>query len=305
MYVPADVDPSIVEQRIVEAGAVLPHQGFVTGWAALRWHGGYWFSGLTSSLSPRPVWLNAHIDDIREQSGFRVTSEELRHDWVTQRDGLRVVTPPCATLVEVRYAKSLKDAVRAIDMAAYSDLVSLAEVSRMVASQNRFTGIPLARAALPFADENSWSPPEVDMRLAWTLDAGLPRPLTNRPIFDHRGNLIGVPDLFDPVAGLVGEYEGALHLAGAQRAKDLDRESLFRSHRLEYVTMLAPDLRDSSNFVRRLRAAYGRSRFEPETTRTWTLRQPPWWTPRETVEQRRALSALDRERLLKYRLRVA
>ena len=34
-----DVDSDSVEQRIVEAAAVLPSYGGVTGWAALRWAG--------------------------------------------------------------------------------------------------------------------------------------------------------------------------------------------------------------------------------------------------------------------------
>jgi len=303
--VPSWADHPNVDQRIVQAGACLPHHGFVTGWASLRWQGGFWFDGLTSALAPRDVWLNAHIDDIRPQPGFRVTSEELRHAWLTQVDGLRVVTPACAVLAEMRHARNLRDAVRAIDMAAYSDLVSIDEAATMASSQNRFTGIPQAREALLLADENSWSPREVDMRLTWTLDAGMRRPLCNAPLFDRAGRLIGTPDLFDPVAGLVGEYDGALHLAGAQRARDLERESVFRSHRLEYVTMLGADLGNPSAFVRRLRAAYERAHFEPEDRRSWTLEPPAWWVPRESVAQRRALPPRQRDGLLRYRLRVA
>ena len=44
LYVPADVERT-VEQRIVEAAALLHGWGGVTGWAALRWLGGYWFDG--------------------------------------------------------------------------------------------------------------------------------------------------------------------------------------------------------------------------------------------------------------------
>ena len=39
-----------------------------------------------------------------------------------------------------------------------------------------------------------------------------PRPLCNVPVFDRFGQHIGTPDLLDPVAGVVGEYDGALHL---------------------------------------------------------------------------------------------
>ena len=44
-YVPSHVDGGLVEQRIVEAGVLIVRFGGVTGWASLRWQGGYWFHG--------------------------------------------------------------------------------------------------------------------------------------------------------------------------------------------------------------------------------------------------------------------
>ena len=55
------------------------------------------------------------------------------------------------------------------------------------------------------------------MRLVWELDAGHPRPLCNVPLFDRHGRHLATPDLVDPGAGVVGEYDGAVHLTGAQR----------------------------------------------------------------------------------------
>ena len=49
------------------------------------------------------------------------------------------------------------------------------------------------------------------MRLVWVLIAELCPPLCNAPLFDLGGQLLGIPDLFDPEAGLVGEYDGAHH----------------------------------------------------------------------------------------------
>src|SRR4051794_12451203 len=57
LYVPFEVDGSVPEQRIVEAAAVLPAYGGVTGWAALRWMGAQWMSGLHADGRPRPVVL--------------------------------------------------------------------------------------------------------------------------------------------------------------------------------------------------------------------------------------------------------
>jgi hypothetical protein len=139
------------------------------------------------------------------------------------------------------------------------------------------------------------------MRFHWELDAGLPRPRCNVPVFGLDGKRLATPDLIDPVAGVVGEYDGAVHLEGAQRSKDLDREHLFRSHGLEYVTMLAGDAPDPTRFIQRLQAAYDRAADIPESRRRWTIEAPEWWRDTTTVAARRALDDYWRGRLLGYR----
>ena len=68
----------MAEQRIVEAAAVLPAYGGVTGWAALRWMGAQWMSGLSSDGQTRPVVLVTAGDDIRPQAGIDVSAERLK-----------------------------------------------------------------------------------------------------------------------------------------------------------------------------------------------------------------------------------
>lgn len=138
------------------------------------------------------------------------------------------------------------------------------------------------------------------MRGVWTRVAGLPRPLCNTPVFTLDGRHLGTPDLIDPTSGLVGEYNGALHLAGRQAAKDLEREADFRDVGLEPVTMLAANWIDVSDFTQRLLQAHGRA-LARSGPRLWTLEPPPWWTPTVTVAQRRALDGWQRERWLRHR----
>src|SRR5215203_931560 len=65
LYVPAAVDDSLVEQRIVEQGARLT-RGVVTGWAALRLLGGGYFDGLARDGRTRlPVPVAANGDRLR------------------------------------------------------------------------------------------------------------------------------------------------------------------------------------------------------------------------------------------------
>jgi hypothetical protein len=119
-------------------------------------------------------------------------------------------------------------------------------------------------------------------------------------VFTLDGRHIGTPDLFDPISGLAGDYDGALHLAGEQRARDVRRESDFRDVGLEYVTMVAADGRNSAHFTGRLLNAHARA-VARTATRRWTVEPPEWWTPTVTVEQRRSLDDWQRERWLRHR----
>ena len=139
------------------------------------------------------------------------------------------------------------------------------------------------------------------MCLHWELDAGFPRPLCNHPIFDRAGRHLGTPDLLDVEAGVVGEYDGALHLEGRRRAADLGREDVFRRAGLEYFTMVAADKADPDRIVQRMRDARARARWEAESVRRWTAEPPPWWVPTVTVAQRRALTDAQRARFLRRR----
>jgi hypothetical protein len=127
--VPADVDRSVPEQRIVEAAAVLPSYGGVTGWAALRWMGARWFDGLAGDGSTmRPVCLVTAGDDIRPQAGIQVSAERLAPRELVVVDGIRVTIPVRSVCFEMRYAATVRAAVVAADMAMQADLVSPAEL---------------------------------------------------------------------------------------------------------------------------------------------------------------------------------
>lgn len=281
---------------------VLPFGGAVTGWAALRWCGSHWFDGRApDGRTQLPVTLLTGDHNIRPQPGF-VVSEERRplHELMVV-DGVVVTTHARSVSNEMRYAVNERAAVVAFDMAAYADLVSVEEMAAYLATISGWTGVPQARAALPWCEENSWSPRESAMRQLWERDAGLPRPLCNRPIFDRRGNLVGTPDLLDLESGLVGEYDGEVHLVNERRVIDREREAKFRRLGLECVTMVRGDSAHRDRVVELILEARARARWEPVSERLWTIEAPSWWTPTYTVAQRRALSASQRERLLRNR----
>ena len=302
-YVPSHVSNDKVEQRIVEASVVVPEGLGITGWAGLRWLGGRWFDGTTSAGDRRPVTIAIGTHDIKPQPayGIAVTGEGLWRRMVIDVDRLSITRPEWSVSFEMRYADDWRQAVVVLSMAAYNDLVSVEEQAEFLSHQNGWTGVPQARKALPFADENCWSPVEVLMKLVWQIDAELPRPLCNHPVFDLRGRHLGTPDVIDPETGLMGEYDGPGHLVPGQKARDIRRADLLRAHDLESVVMVAEDFQDLDAYLHRLRVAHRRAARHPIEQRTWTLEPPSWWTPTVTVAQRRALTAEQRERFLKYR----
>ncbi|MCP3422782.1 hypothetical protein [Nocardioides pinisoli] len=297
-YVPSDVERS-PEQRIVEAAVVLRDDEAVTGWASLRWMGAAWFDGTTGPTALRDVPLLARRDRAAPR-GAVVSQEFLHPDEITSVDGVPVTHAVRSVLREMRLARTLGDAVVALDMACYADLVSLAEVATRIRELGPVTGVQQARDALALGDENSWSPQETMMRGVWTRMTDLERPLANRPVFSLDGHHVGTPDLVAPVLGLVAQYNGSDHLSLAGAAADTKKDAAYRDLGLETVTMLATDRSDLDDFVARLNAAARRA-AAGNGRRLWTLQEPAWWTPTHTVALRRGLQDHDRTRLLRYR----
>jgi hypothetical protein len=151
------------------------------------------------------------------------------------------------------------------------------------ASIGRRRGIGRVRRALELADEESRSPTETWMRLIWMLDAGLPRPLCNRAVYDLGGRLLGVPDLLDPVAGVVGEYDGDEHRFAVRRARDAEKDDLYRRAGLEPFRVVAPDLIEVGKVVDRMRATHDRA-TRASHPRLWTLEPPAGVAPRQSLD---------------------
>lgn len=276
LYLPGHVDPGVVEQRILAQSARLPADGGVTAWAALRWRGAAYFDGTDALRRRVPVPL------IIAGRGSRSPDPETRYSWEQFPPWEREVVAgvPCASVGralydETRWSSSDRRATVAVDMTVAAGLTTIEEFRAYVESRPAWTGVYRARFAADHARARSRSPRESLMRLVWTLDAGLPEPLCNEPVFSADGQLLGYPDLFDPVAGLVGEYDGADHLREDRRSSDRTREEQFRDHGLEYVSVVRGELGRVRMVTERIRAAYRRALFMPPERRRWTLEQPP------------------------------
>ena len=282
-HVPAHVDPGPAEQRICEAVPLLPAGGSVTGWANLRLaHAGFMDGWRARELVPVALIVGPHAGRRRRPG---VDFREDRLDVVVVRHGI-----PCAPvrrgLFDEMRSADLREAVVAMDMAAAAEVVSVRMLREYVAERVGWAGVPLVRAALELADEASRSPQETRLRLVWVLDAGLPPPLVNPPVFDLDGRLLGYPDLLDVEAGVVVEYDGDDHRPARRHSSDVDREAVFRRHRLEVTRVTGPDLASTSRVVDRLLGARALARFEAPSQRLWTLTPPPWWRSEPGVDER-------------------
>lgn len=278
-YVPASTTQQSIHQHILEQGARICSHGAVTGWASLRFSGGRYFDGLVHApagvFAPVPIVTGGAL--LRPDERVSICREQLAMDERELLDGIWVTAPARALFDEVRRHRSLRRAVADIEVAVAAGLLTFGDFYSYVSKRNPWTGIGLAREAVALAGLGCWSRPEVAMALTWILDADLPRPRCNVPVFDLSGNLIAIVDLLDPEAGCVGEYQGGDHKDGERHRRDVAREQALRDAGLECFEVVCGDLSDTDLVVKRMRAARGRALFRSPEDRLWTLEQPAWW----------------------------
>lgn len=283
---PATVDDDVPEQRILEQSIRLPEGGAVTGWASLRLHGGGFFDGLAPDGRTRlPVPLAVgRRGAIREDSRVKVSREPLHPDDVVTVQGIPCTVVSRAVFDEMRRADGVVEAVVAIDMAVAALLVSVRRVRAYAAPRRRWRRSTLVEKALDLASERSRSPNESRTRLIWEVDAGLPRPLVNQHVWDLRGNLLGIADLLDVEAGLVGEFDGADHRAALMHTNDIGRQERFERHLIEVVRVTGLDVLHPGRVVDRILFHRSRARWLPPRQRRWTIEPPRGWEVEQSID---------------------
>ncbi|GAB3762400.1 hypothetical protein GCM10027600_06210 [Nocardioides ginsengisegetis] len=296
LYVPAGVDSTVPEQRAIEQSARLGPSGAVTGWASLRLQGAAYFDGYgLDGRTPRPLLLASPDRQLRPSEAVRALREPVPPTERILAHGVWVTSPERALLDEM-CGLDLWEGVVAADMAMAAALTSLARMRRYVASRPRRRNRQLVLDMLALADEHSASARETLTRLVWVIVAGLSPPLCNQPVFSLHGELLGVPDLFDPESGTVVDFDGSDHRSTVARHHDVGREELMRVHGLEYVTVLEPDLRDrarlGARFVDARERGLGRVCRDDAS---WTLMPPPGWPMPISLDDRLDVADLSAE----------
>lgn len=293
-YVPAAVDAGVPEQRVLEASLLLGPGGAVTGWAALRLAGAAYYDGRAGDDDRRVPLVAGPGQARRPRPGVRWAEDrvEVKETWL--RHGVRATRPLRALFDDMRSAHDVRLAAVSMDMAAAAELVSVRRMRDHVRLRAGWNGVGLVRRALDLSDDDSRSPGESRLRLTWTLDTEHPRPLANREVFDERGRLLCVADLLDPVAGVVGEYDGAEHARPGRRSRDAARDSAFRDHGLEVFRVTGYDEHRSDVVRDRTASAYDRARHG-RLPRRWTLDPPPGRPRTPTLDEELDLRDVLRE----------
>lgn len=272
--------PDRPEQRIVEAAARLGGIGAVTGWAALRMCGAAYFDGVDG---PRriPVPL---VSPRQLRSTQASVASRARVGPVMSVHGVPCVDVHAALVHEMLRLDDLRAAVVALDMTIAAELTTLRRFREYaVGLRGRARAIALRAADL--GDERAESPREVELRLVWMLDAGLPRPVCNPLLYGLDGGVLGRPDLLDVEAGVVGEYNGAEHRRRDRYRRDVSRQERFAAAGLECFAVVAGD--SVAVQVERMRAARQRA-LERGRERRWTIDPPvgAWIPDVAPLEQR-------------------
>ncbi|MEP6527718.1 MAG: hypothetical protein ABJA86_11205 [Nocardioidaceae bacterium] len=270
-YVRAYATQDHPDQRIVEAAAVLPRVGAVGGWAAARALGATVLEGRGIwGGREEPVLLCLGPGQIRERPGTRISRSPLPEHDVCMVAGIRVTSPLRTTFDGMRLASRLEDAVAFGDVMLHRRLVDLPELAAYVSDHAGWKGIALARRALTLLDLGSRNPWESRFRVLWVVDAGMPRPRCNAPIHDEFGDLLGIVDLLDEAAGVVGEFDGGGHRDIGTHTYDNLREETLEDHGLVVVRATSLDFGHRARTAGRIRRAYARAARGYHAQRRWT-----------------------------------
>ena len=255
----------------MEAAALLPSGGALGGWAAARLLGAKTLDGRGLwGGREEPVLLCLGSGQICERPGTSMSRSRLAEHDVSLVADIPVTSPLRTTFDGLRLAPRLEDAVAFGDLMLHRRLVDLGQLVAYVSRHSGWKGVALARRALTMLDAGSRNPWESRFRVLWMVDAGMPRPRCNAQLRDAFGDLLGIVDLLDEAAGVVGEFDGGGHREIATHTDDNIREETLEDHGLEVVRATSMDFAHRARTAGRIRRAYGRAARNIHAERRWT-----------------------------------
>lgn len=285
---PAGVEQADPDVRIAAVAAQLPTRSALGGWSAARLHEKAAAEDGLEVFDGGPEWEDASGPGPITAGRARVVVCSPRHSRPALRPDVRVfrsgvlpgdlerlagidTTSACRTAFDLARLLPASRGVVGVDRLMHLGLVAATDLRSMLESRRAWRGASVARRVAALTDGASESPQESLLRLLW-LATGLPRPRCNVVLRDRAGRFVARVDLLDDVAGIVGEYDGAVHAEASRRSRDAQRQEALETLGLVVVRATSVDLVPGPRtraWQRRLRDAYRRAASRPPGTRNW------------------------------------
>jgi hypothetical protein len=296
LYIWAGVDELDPMTRILAAVELLPEGAAIGGWASLylqktvdldgdsdlrvqrtarlcpsRSRGSRLSLVPPASLAPVPVCVGPGAR-IRPRPEIDISRRLLCPDDIVWVGGI-----PCLgatrSLIDLVGRQPSEEGLVSIDAALRSDATQPDQIAAYLRDHPRVHDAARIRRLLGLADGAARSCPESRMRWIWVVEAKLPRPLVNPEVADQHGRLLGIPDLFDPDSGLVGEFDGSQHRELHAHTADNAREEGFERHNMLVVRATSVDIFGRrKQLVGRMQAAHRDGCARDRSRDRWVLR---------------------------------
>lgn len=216
VYMPKDSAVTLWD-RAKAAWLATGRQAVVTGVVASGLYGANWVDAHTTVelISPRHA---------RPQPGLVIRQEAIARDEVTTVAGIPVVVRARAAFDLARHL-GRGESIARLDALMRNQVFSSEDVLLLVKRYPGVRGLKRLAEVLPLVDGGAASPQETRLRLLY-VDAGLPRPETQVPVFDGR-RAVRFLDLGWERFRVGSEYDGDVHRT--------DRRSYVKDVRLRPV----------------------------------------------------------------------
>jgi hypothetical protein len=213
VYLPKWDAPSL-EDRILAAWLWSRRRAVVAGVAASALHGALWVDPQT------PIELVA--PSARPQLGLVVRNETLDEDEVTYVKQLPVTTL-ARTAFDLGRHLPRGAALARIDALMRATPFSREDVNLLAKRYRGARGLRRLKEVLPLVDGGAACPRETWLRLLF-IDAGLPTPTTQIPVYDGPGRFVAMLDMGWEQYKVAAEYDGDQHRTDRRQfVKDIDR----------------------------------------------------------------------------------
>lgn len=230
VYVPRGTELSL-RDRAGAAWLATGRRGVIAGVAASALHHAQWVD------PTHPIELVGV--KCRPQPGLVPRLESVGDDEVTRALGLPVTTR-VRTAFDLGRHQNRPQALARLDALMWTQRFSLDDVLALGDRHPRARGIRQLRELLPLVDGGAASPRESHIRL-WLLDAGMPRPETQIPVYRGRRAVAFLDMGWEDVKVAV-EYDGDHHRKDrAQYVKDMARLRMLEALGWIVIRVIAED----------------------------------------------------------------